>query len=112
MTIDHRLAVYGTLAPGQCNHHQLAMLDGRWSTGWVTGRLVTLDRGPAAGYPGLIIETAADRVDVHLLTSPGLPAHWSRLDAFEGPGYRRVVVQIATPAGDRAAWIYEALHLE
>lgn len=28
MTTDHRLATYGTLAPGRVNHHQLAGLAG------------------------------------------------------------------------------------
>ena len=36
---DWRLAVYGTLAPGRPNHHQLSALSGRWSEGHVRGQL-------------------------------------------------------------------------
>jgi gamma-glutamylcyclotransferase (GGCT)/AIG2-like uncharacterized protein YtfP len=34
-----RLAVYGSLAPGQANHHQLAGLAGEWRSGVVRGWL-------------------------------------------------------------------------
>ena len=30
MKADHRLAVYGSLAPGRPNHHHVAALGGRW----------------------------------------------------------------------------------
>jgi hypothetical protein len=35
-----------------------------------------------------------------------LPAHWARLDAFEGPGYQRVVTTVRTSTGDVDASIY------
>jgi hypothetical protein len=34
---DRRLAVYGSLAPGRPNHHQLSDLSGRWIKGTVQG---------------------------------------------------------------------------
>jgi gamma-glutamylcyclotransferase (GGCT)/AIG2-like uncharacterized protein YtfP len=45
-------------------------------------------------------------VDVYLFESADLPDHWSRLDEFEGPGYRRVVTQVRTSDGDLSACIY------
>lgn len=45
---------------------------------------------------------------MQLFESPDLPAHWARLDAFEGDGYRRVVAAVTTPAGPIEAWIYAA----
>ena len=39
---------------------------------------------------------------VDVLVSDELPAHWPRLDAFEGPGYRRVVVDVTLDASDNA----------
>lgn len=106
MTTDHRLATYGTLAPGRPNHYQLAGLRGRWLKGIVRGRLVAEGWGAALGYPALVLDPAGDPVEVHLFESPDLPLHWARLDAFEGDGYRRAAVGVETPEGILEAWIY------
>jgi len=103
---DTRLATYGTLAPGWANHHQLADLRGRWRHGTARGRLVEAGWGAALGYPGLVLDPSGQKVDVHLFESPDLPDHWSRLDTFEGAGYRRKITQISTTDGDLDAWIY------
>ncbi|MGE3290437.1 MAG: gamma-glutamylcyclotransferase [Geminicoccaceae bacterium] len=103
---DTRLATYGSLAPGRVNHHQLADLRGRWRTGTVRGRLLDAGWGAALGHPGLTLDPRGPEIEVHLFESPDLPQHWSRLDAFEGPGYRRVVAQIHTADGKLEAWIY------
>lgn len=108
MTIDHRLATYGTLAPGRVNHHQLAGLAGTWTTGTIRGRLVETGWGAALGYPALVLEESGDALPVHLFTSPDLQAHWARLDAFEGVGYRRGAVVVETAEGGVSAWIYLA----
>jgi gamma-glutamylcyclotransferase (GGCT)/AIG2-like uncharacterized protein YtfP len=104
--VDRRLASYGTLAPGQANHDRLAELDGQWRPGTVRGRLVDTGWAAAQGYPGLVLDPLGPVVDVHLFESAELPAHWPRLDAFEGEGYRRVVTQVRTAGGDVEAWIY------
>ena len=103
---ETRLATYGTLAPGRVNHGQLAELEGVWREGTVMGRLVEAGWGAALGYPGLILDPAGPAVEVHLFESAELPDHWPRLDAFEGPGYRRDVTQVTTEDGVLAAWIY------
>ena len=103
---DRRLATYGTLAPGRVNHHHLADLPGLWRLGTVHGRLVEAGWGAELGFPGLILDPSGQAVEVHLFDSPALPDHWLRLDAFEGPGYRREVTRVRTPDGDFAAWIY------
>ena len=44
---------------------------------------------------------------VQVFTSPDLPAHWARLDAFEGADYHRVAVTVIGPDGDAVeAFIY------
>ena len=106
--IQCRLAVYGTLAPGRSNHAQLSSLAGRWRPGTVRGRLVPQGWGATLGYPALIVEPEAPEVEVQLFESPDLPAHWERLDAFEGPGYRRVAVEVETAEGTVQAWLYAA----
>jgi gamma-glutamylcyclotransferase (GGCT)/AIG2-like uncharacterized protein YtfP len=100
------LASYGTLAPGRSNHHQLDGLRGAWRTGTVRGRLYPNGWGAALGYPGLVLDPKGGKVEVHLFQSDDLPVHWSRLDRFEGSGYRRVVVAIETSDGGAQANIY------
>ncbi len=102
----YRLATYGTLAPGRPNHHQLAGLDGRWLEGLVYGALVDAGWGASLGYPALVLDTHGTAIGVHVFESVDLPAHWSRLDEFEGPGYQRVATTVRTPTGDVQASIY------
>jgi gamma-glutamylcyclotransferase (GGCT)/AIG2-like uncharacterized protein YtfP len=105
-TAIHRLATYGSLAPGRPNHHQLDGLEGRWLAGHVNGMLVEAGWGAGLGYPALILDPDGSRIDVHIFESIDLPAHWARLDAFEGPGYQRVVTTVRTSTGDVDASIY------
>ncbi len=108
MHIDHRLATYGTLAPGRVNHHRLADLEGAWTTGTIRGRLVEKGWGAKLGYPALMLDADGAAVTVHLFTSPDLPAMWERLDAFEGAEYQRSAVTVETAEGLVTAWIYLA----
>ncbi|WP_222106070.1 gamma-glutamylcyclotransferase family protein [Catellatospora sichuanensis] len=103
---NHRLATYGSLAPGRPNHHQLAGLDGRWFAGHLHGRLLDAGWGATLGYPGLVVDPHGERVDVQVFESSELPAHWSRLDAFEGSQYERVPVTVHTPGGLVEAFAY------
>jgi gamma-glutamylcyclotransferase (GGCT)/AIG2-like uncharacterized protein YtfP len=96
---EHRLAVYGTLAPGRSNHGQLAGLAGDWSHGVVRGALHQAGWGAGEGYPGLTLDPEGAEVPVQVFTSPDLPAHWARLDAFEGADYRRVEVTVTGADG-------------
>ncbi|SCB25110.1 gamma-glutamylcyclotransferase family protein [Rhizobium hainanense] len=106
MTPENRLATYGTLAPGRVNHHQLEGLAGTWTQGTVRGRLLESGWGAALGYPGLELTDDGDEIDVFLFESTDLPAHWERLDAFEGEGYCRVIATVRTDDGDSQAFIY------
>ena len=106
MSADTRLATYGSLAPGRVNNDRLADLRGIWRQGTVRGRLVEAGWGAKLGYPGLVLESSGQFIEVHLFESPDLPDHWPRLDAFEGAGYRRVVTQVSTVDGDLDASIY------
>jgi gamma-glutamylcyclotransferase (GGCT)/AIG2-like uncharacterized protein YtfP len=103
---DTRLAIYGTLAPGRVNHHQISALTGDWQRGTVKGKLFASGWGAALGFPGLILDPHGPSVDVDLFESPDLPDHWARLDEFEGSAYRRVVTTVNTSEGERNAWIY------
>lgn len=106
MNAATRLATYGTLAPGQPNHHQLAGLNGRWRTGSVRGDLVAEGWGAELGYPALVLDPNGQPLEVHVFESDDLPDHWPRLDAFEGEGYRRVIADVETSDGTVEAWIH------
>jgi gamma-glutamylcyclotransferase (GGCT)/AIG2-like uncharacterized protein YtfP len=54
----------------------------------------------------LVLDPDGPLVDVFLFESHDLPAHWSRLDEFEGEAYRRVVATVSTADGEVDAWIY------
>jgi gamma-glutamylcyclotransferase (GGCT)/AIG2-like uncharacterized protein YtfP len=103
---DHRLAAYGSLAPGRPNHHHVVGLRGRWFTGEVHGRLVEAGWGAPLGYPALTLHADGSPVGVQVLESADLAAHWSRLDDFEGSGYARVLTTVHTDNGDVEAFIY------
>jgi gamma-glutamylcyclotransferase (GGCT)/AIG2-like uncharacterized protein YtfP len=102
----HRLATYGSLAPGRVNHFQLDGLNGRWSAGRVNATLIDRGWGAGLGYPAIVLDPDGPPVEVQVFESVDLPDHWSRLDEFEGPGYSRVVASVSTPDGDIAANIY------
>lgn len=103
---SRRLAVYGSLAPGRANHGQLKDLAGAWEAGTVRGWLVEAGWGAAQGFPGLRPDAHGPNVAVQLFTSDDLPAHWARLDAFEGVEYERVVLQVDLGTATVAASLY------
>lgn len=51
----------------------------------------------AKGYPAFRPGNGA--VPVSVLTSAALPAHWARLDEFEGADYRRILVPVTLATG-------------
>jgi gamma-glutamylcyclotransferase (GGCT)/AIG2-like uncharacterized protein YtfP len=100
MDADDRLATYGSLAPGRPNHHHVAALRGRWFAGAVHGRLPEPGWGASLGYPAMVVDPAGPAIDVQILESADLPAHWSRLDDFEGLGYERDSTVVRTDEGE------------
>jgi gamma-glutamylcyclotransferase (GGCT)/AIG2-like uncharacterized protein YtfP len=106
MDEDHRLATYGSLAPGRPNHSHVAGLRGRWFPGQVRGRLLEAGWGAALGYPGMLLDPDGPAIDVQVLESADLPGQWSRLDDFEGPAYERVLTSVETATGAVDAYLY------
>ena len=104
---DERLAVYGSLRPGERNAHILAPLAGHWSRGAVRGKLRPILSGYARGYTGLVLAADGDEVPVDLLSSRGLPAFWAELDAFEGPEFIRTIAEVRVAGTTIAASLYE-----
>src|SRR5579862_9903898 len=102
---EHRLVVYGSLAPGKSNHHQLTGLSGEWRPGRVRGWFRDVGWGTGQGFPGLTPDPAGPEVAVQVFWSMDLPAHWARLDVFEGADYRRVPIDVTTEDGVVEAYI-------
>ena len=102
-----RLAVYGSLAPGESNHHLLDGMTGRWTRGFVLGELHDRGWGARQGFPGLVCRHDAGEIAVQVFESHDLPANWTRLDTFEGAEYGRVKTSVRLPSGARVvAQIY------
>jgi len=100
-----RLAAYGTLRPGETNHHWLDGIAGTWWDGFVLG-----ETSEADGYPIIRLDPEGDRIPVQVLESKDLPDHWHRLDGLEGVNYRRSLVAVHG-GGDvvTVANVYEAI---
>jgi len=85
----------------------LAGIQGTWPPGLIRGQL-----GSWHGYPAFTWVPGGDAVPVDVLDAPGpagLAAHWARLDAFEGPAYLRVWIEVEQPWGLVIASCYEAV---
>ncbi len=96
---SHRLAVYGSLAPGEPNHSVIEGIRGVWTDGFVRGRLKRTGWGSGIGYPAISWDPEGDRVRVKMLVSPELPEHWKRLDEFEGAEYARILLPVEDKDG-------------
>lgn len=91
---SHTLGVYGTLAPGQPNHHVVAPLGGEWTDGLVEGDLFPVGWGAILGYPAFRPRAGGAAVAVKVLISPLLAGAWPMIDRFEGPEYRRILIPV------------------
>lgn len=88
------LAVYGSLAPGQINHHLLSGLRADWSTAEVEAVPVQRGWGVRQGFAALQWSPGASRQAVHVVRSEDLASLWPELDAFEGADYVRTFVPL------------------
>jgi len=89
-----RLAIYGSLAPGESNHGLIANVPGEYSDGFVHGELHAMGWGATIGFPAMRWNPSAAVFPVKLFVSEQLPHHWERLDRFEGEEYCRILVPV------------------
>lgn len=84
---NRRLAVYGTLAPGEVNHFVIEPVGGTWSDVELEGEM-----GEWAGYPMFEWVTSGGHAKASLVESQTLASFWPRLDQFETDHYARHLV--------------------
>jgi hypothetical protein len=99
---SQRLAVYGSLAPDGANACQLAGLDGQWHDGTAKGIIEERD-----GFLEFQWTLRGRSIPVSVLSAPHLEAQFDRLDRFEGPRYRRILVPILADGRISVCNIYE-----
>lgn len=89
---NRRLIVYGTLAPGEVHHDQVASFGGTWQPAWVRG-----ERLEFRGYPVFRPHREGPSIKVQVLQSNRID--WPALDAFEGEAYQRIWIPAETESG-------------
>ncbi|WP_260680518.1 gamma-glutamylcyclotransferase [Thalassotalea sp. PS06] len=52
------------------------------------------------GFPGIVLDTDGPEVNGQVFASNQLSDFWSQLDAFEGGGYQRVLVNATLDNGE------------
>ncbi len=104
---DHRLIVYGSLAPGEANHLLLADLPGTWERCVIRGRM-----GRYFGFMSFRFDPRGEEHEAWLFTSAGLPERFPELDEFEGEAYQRVIIPARLDGRTVMAQIYEGKDLD
>lgn len=84
---QHKLIVFGTLSPGNSKDHVVSYLRGIWDHCKINGTI-----SESGGYPFFELNPAAPSIDARLFINDDLPAHWDRLDHFEGLEYIRTLI--------------------
>ena len=103
-----KLFVYGTLGPGQPNEHVLKKIGGSWEKGYVLGQLFEEGWGADMGYPGIRLDSGAEKVEGYVFRSEHLDEYWDQLDSFEGEAYQRIktTITIEENGQETEAFIY------
>jgi hypothetical protein len=99
---DENLIVYGTLVPGGLYHDLLADLPGTWEECLIRGRM-----GEFWGFKAFHYDETGPEHPAWLFTSPALPQKFPELDAFEGEGYRRIIIPARVGLRRVRANVYE-----
>jgi len=94
-----RLFVYGTLAPGERNHHMLENVPGSWEPASLRGTLIHEGWGADHGCPAIVPDDDGQLVAGHLFSSAQLVDYWTVLDEFEGSEYQREQVSVQREDG-------------
>lgn len=102
------LFIYGTLAPGQINHHKMSHISGKWLPATTKGKLFEAGWGASCGCPGMIPDDNGTEIEGYVFCSDELKHHWQHLDEFEGVEYQRVLIKVKLENNvDLDAYVYK-----
>lgn len=107
----NKLVCYGTLCPGEANHHVLgAAGQGHWQPCTVRAHMGQIGSymGDVGPFKIITLDESAAPVPMQMLTSDQLGEMWPAIDAFEGQAYQRVLCTAQTENGPVEAYIYAA----
>ncbi len=93
---EHRLIVYGSLAPGGANAFLFQGLEGTWHRCLIQGHM-----GRWRGFKSFHFDPEGPEHQAWLFYSLALPRLLPDLDDFEGEEYRRIVI----PAKVGEQWV-------
>jgi len=99
---EHRLIVYGSLAPGEVNNFLLAGLEGDWERCVIRGHM-----GRYKGFKVFKYDPQGDAYQVWLFSSSLLPQKFRELDDFEGEEYQRVIIPAQVAERVILAYVYQ-----
>src|SRR3990172_8794843 len=99
---DHKLVVYGTLAPGAPNESILKNIDGVWQDCQIKGEIKIHN-----GLKHFKWNINADEIDTKMFISKSLPEKLPSIDKFEGSKYHRILISVKVEDRWVIANIYE-----
>jgi len=81
LKVKSTLIVYGSLAPGESNHHIISHIDGVWSKAFIKGKIVDNGWLTRNGYPEFqrVHENDAEKLEVLAFISQDLHLHWEHI---------------------------------
>lgn len=99
---EKSLIIYGSLAPNRSNHAVVQPIRGKWIKGIVRGKRKNKGWGAELGFFGFTHapKEEQEQIEAFVLMSDELVANWSRLDAFEGHEYRRILARYELENGE------------
>lgn len=112
MELRTTLIIYGSLAPGEANHHIISHINGIWLKAFIKGKIIDNGWATRTGYPEF--KRASDKdshsVEVLAFMSEELDDHWKQLDDFEATeSYKRTTITCELEGGQIVeAFIYES----
>jgi gamma-glutamylcyclotransferase (GGCT)/AIG2-like uncharacterized protein YtfP len=104
---EHRLIVYGSLAPGEVNNFVLAGLEGNWEQCVIRGHM-----GRYKGWKVFKYDPQAEAHQVWLFSSPLLPQKLPDLDDFEGEEYQRIIIPAQVEDRVIMAYVYQGKYFD
>jgi len=111
MELPTTLVVYGSLAPGEANHHVISHIKGIWLKAFIKGKIIDNGWSTRTGYPEFqrTFDSGSNTIEVLAFMSEELDNYWEDIDAFEGTElYNRTRISCKLEGGQIiSAFIYE-----